>query len=65
MPMHSKSAQKKLAGHKKTHVVMFRDEVWLLLLKKNKLESKKKRFVVKKGLQLLAVITLPVINHFS
>ena len=61
--MHSKSTQRKLANHKSHHLVKFQDEVWLLSLKRtiwkqgNSLSSEK-------GLQLLAVITNPVINPF-
>ena len=48
---------------KRHHVVKFQDEIWLLLLKENNLEAKKKRSVVRKGLQLIAVITISLIIH--
>ena len=65
MRMHSKSTQRKLANHKKTsrHKVSRRSVA--TIAEKNNLEAKKKRSVVRKGLQLIAVITLPVINHLS
>ena len=34
MRMHNKSTQRKLASHKKHHVVKFQDEFWLLSLKR-------------------------------
>ena len=47
MRMHSKSAQSKLANHKRHHAVKFQDEVWLLLLKKQ-LGSKEETFCCQK-----------------
>ena len=61
--MHSKSAQRKLASHKKHHVVKFQDEVWLLSLKRTTWKQRRKVLSSEKGLQLMAVITPPVINH--
>ena len=65
MQMHSKSTQRKLASHKKTSRGKVSRRTLATIAKKNNLAAKKKRSVVKKGLQLIAVITLPVINHLS
>ena len=65
MRMHSKPAQRKLANHKRHHVVNFQDEVWLLSLKRTTWKQKRNVLSSEKGLQLIAVITLPVINHLS
>ena len=65
MRMHSKSAQRKLANHKKTSRGKISRRTSVTIDKKNNLEAKKKRFVVKEGLHLIAVITPPVINHLS
>ena len=65
MRMHSKSAQRKLASHKKTSRGKISRRNLVTIAKQNNLEAKKKRSVVKKGLQLRAVITPPVINHLS
>ena len=50
MRMHSKSAQRKLASHKKTSRGNIARRTVVTIAKKNKLEAKKKRFVVKKGI---------------
>ena len=63
--MQSKSAQRKLANHKKHHVVKFQDKVWLLLLKRTTWKQRRNVLSSEKGLQLIAVITPPVNNHFS
>ena len=47
------------------HVVKFQDEVWLLLLKRTTWQQRRKVLSSEKGLQLIAVITLPVFNHLS
>ena len=65
MRMHSKSTQRKLANHKKTSRGKVSRRSKVTIAKKNNLEAKKKRSVVQKGLQLIAVITPPVINHLS
>ena len=65
MQMHSKSAQKKLAGYKKTSCGKVSRRSLATIAKKNNLEAKNKRSVVKKALQLIAVITPPLINHLS
>ena len=65
MRMHSKSTQRKLASHKKTSCGKVSRRSLSILAKKNNLEAKKKRSVVRKKLQLIAVITPPVINHLS
>ena len=62
--MHSKSTQRKLANHKNHHVVKFQDEVWLLSLKRTIWKQRRNSLSSEKGLQLLAVITTPVINTF-
>ena len=63
--MHSKSAQKKLASHRKTSRGKVSRRSLATIAKKNNLEAKKKRSVVRKGLQLTTVIIPPVINHLS
>ena len=54
----------KFQAIKRHHVVKFQRSL-ATIAKKNNLEAKKKRSVVRKGLQLIAVITPPVINHLS
>ena len=65
MRMHSKSTQSKLGNHKKTLRRKISRRSLVTIAKKNNLEAKKKRSVVRKRLQLIAVITPPVINHLS
>ena len=65
MRTHSKSTQRKLANHKKASRGKVSRRSVAIITKKNNLEAKKKRSVVKKRLQLIAVITPPVINHLS
>ena len=65
MRMLSKSAQRKLQTKKRHHLVKFQDELWLLLLKRTTWKQKRNVLSSEKGLQLTAVITLPVINHLS
>ena len=65
MRMHSKSNQRKLASQKKTSRGKVSRRSLATIAKKNNLEAQKKRSVVSKGLQLIAVITLPVINLLS
>ena len=63
--MHSKSAQRKFANHKKTSRGEVLRRSLVTIAKTNNLEAKKKRPVVAKRVELIAVITLPVINHLS
>ena len=63
MRMHDKSAQKKLASHEKTSGGKISSLV--TIAKKNNLEAKKKSSVVRKRLQIIAVITPLVINLLS
>ena len=65
MRMHSKSIQRKLASHKKTSRGKVSRRRLATIAKKNNLETKMKRSVVGKRLQLTAVRTLPIINHLS
>ena len=62
--MHSKSTQKKLASHKKTSRGKVSRRSLVTIAKKNNLEAKKNVLPSEKGLQLIAVITPAVINHF-
>ena len=62
MRMHSKATQKNLQFIKRHYVVKFQDEVWLLLLKRTFWKQKRNVLSSEKGLQLVAVITLPGIN---
>ena len=55
----------KLQTIKRHHVVKFQDEVWLLSLKRTTWKQRRNVLSSEKGLQLLAVITPPVINHLS
>ena len=54
-----------LQAAKRHHVVKFQDEVWLLSLKRTTWKQRRKVLSSEKGLQLIAVITLPVIDHLS
>ena len=54
-----------LQAIKRHHVVKFQDEVWLLLLKRTTWKQKRNVLSSEKRLQLIAVITPPVINHLS
>ena len=63
--MHSKSTHGKLASHKKTSRGNFQDEVWLLSLKRTTWKQRRNVLSSEKGLHLIAVITLPVINHLT
>ena len=58
MRMHSKSTQRKLASHKKTSRGKVSRRSLVTIAKKNVLSSEE-------GLQLIAVIRPPVINHLS
>ena len=50
---------------KRHHVVKYQDEFWLLLLKRTTWKQRINVLLSKKGLQLIAVLTPPVINHWS
>ena len=50
---------------KKHHVVKFQDEVGLLSLERTTWKQRRNALSSEKGLQLIAVITPPVINHLS
>ena len=63
--IHGKATQKKLANHKKTSRGKVSRQSLATIAKRNNLEAKKKRSVVRKWMQLIAVITPPVINHLS
>ena len=54
-----------LQAIKRHNVVKFQDEVWLLSLKRTTWKQKRNILWSEKGLQLIAVITSPVINHLS
>ena len=65
MRMNSKSTQRKLASHKRHHVVKVPDEVWLLLLKRRTWKQRRNVLSSEKGLKLIAIITPPIINPLS
>ena len=65
MRMHSKSTKGNLQTIKRHHVVRFQDEVWLLSLKRTTWKQRRNVLSSEKGLQLIAVIIPPVINHLS
>ena len=54
----------KLQAIERNHVVKFQDEVWLVLLKRTTWKQRRNVLSSENGLQLIAVITPPVINHF-
>ena len=54
-----------LPAIKRHHMVKFQDEVGLLLLKRTTWKQGRNVLLLEKGLQLKAVITLPVINLLS
>ena len=54
-----------LPARKRHHVVKFQDEVWLLLLKRTTWGERRNVLSSEKRLQVVAVITSPVINHLS
>ena len=54
-----------LQAIKRHHVVKFQDEVWLLSLKRTTWKQRRNILSSEKVLQLIAVITPPVINHLS
>ena len=54
-----------LQTKKRHHMVKFQDEVWLLLLKRTTWKQRRNFLSSEKGLQLIAVITPPAINHLS
>ena len=55
----------RLQALKRHHVVKFQDEVWLLSLKKTIWKQRRNVLSSEIWLQLIAVITSPVINHLS
>ena len=57
--------KRNLQAIKRHQVVTFRDEVWLLLLKRTTWKQRRNVLLSEGGLQLIAVITPPVINHLS
>ena len=63
MRMHNRSTQRKLAGHKKTSRGKISRQSLATISKKNNLEAKKKRSVVRKRLQLISVVEPSVIIH--
>ena len=54
-----------LQAIKRHHVVKFQDKVWLLSLKRTTWKQRRNVLSSEKGLQLIAVITPPIINHLS
>ena len=54
-----------LPAIKRHHVVKFQDEVWLLLLNRTTWKQRRNVLLSEKGLQPIAVISPPVINHLS
>ena len=54
----------KLQAIKRHHVVKFQDKVCLILLKRTTWKQRRNLLSSEKGLQLIAVITPAVINHF-
>ena len=54
-----------LQAIKRHHVVNVQDEIWLLSLKRPTWKQRRNFLSSEKGLQLIAVITPPVINDLS
>ena len=54
-----------LQAIRRHQVVKFQDQVWLLLLKRTTWKQRRNVLSSEKGLQLIAVITPPVLNHLS
>ena len=65
MRMHSKSTQRKLANHKKTSCGKVSRRSVVTIAKKNNLERKKKRSVVRKRIATNSSHYTSVINHLS
>ena len=65
MRMHSKSTQRKLASHKKKSRGKVSGRRWLPSLKRTNWKQRRNVLSSEKGLQVIAVITTPVINHWS
>ena len=64
--MHNKSAQRKPAKHKKTsHDKIYQSKVQLLSIKGTTWKQGRDNLASESGLQLIKVITNPVINHLS
>ena len=63
MRMHRNLLKGNLQTIKRHHVVKFQDEVWILSLKRTTGKERRNVLSSEKGLQLLAVITPPVINR--
>ena len=55
----------KLQAIKRRHLVKFHDKVWLLSLKRTAWKQRRNVLSSEKRLQLIAVISPPVINHLS
>ena len=55
----------KMQAITKHHVVKFQDEVRLLMLERTFWKQRRNALSLKRGLQRIAVIAPPVINHFS
>ena len=65
MRMHSKPTHGKLASHKKTSPGKVSRQNWVTIAKKNNLEAKKKRSVVRKGIGTNCRHYPPVIKSFD
>ena len=63
--MRSKSSQRKPAKHKKHHVMNFQNDFRWHSLKKFTWKQSRDVLASVKGLQVIKVITPPVINHLS
>ena len=63
--MHNKYAQRKPASSKRHHLKKFKNEIRLLALKRTTWKQRRDILLSARGLQLIKVITPPVINHLS
>ena len=63
--MYSKFSQRELSKHNKILRDKFRKRSSIAHSKRNLLEARKRRSGIRKGLELIKVLTLPVINHLS
>ena len=65
LQMHENSAQRKPAKHKKTSVVKFQSKARLLSVKRTTSKQRRDILASERGLQLIKIITPPVVNHLS
>ena len=65
MRMHSKSTQRKLSGHEKTSCGKVSRRSLVTIAKRTTSKQRRNVLSSEKGLQLIAIISPPIINHLS